>query len=1349
MKRLSVGVVVCLLALLCSVPSWAQGTASLTGVVSDPTGAVVPGAQAKLSNPATGVTLTTTSGGDGVYAFLRLAPTTYRLEVTAQGFKTAIRDRVVVAVGITTTLNVQLEVGAVAETVEVEAATAAINTSDASMGNPLLGAEVSRLPALDRNPAGLLSLQPGVAFVATGSTSGYGGGSFDDGRSGSVSGSRSDQTNITLDGVDVNDPQYGIAFTSVLRATQDSLQEFRVTTANYNADLGRSSGGQVQLITKSGSNELHGSAYYTHRNEFLNANDFFLNQAGQEEGKFRRHIYGASLGGPVVKNRFFVFGTFERLQESLFGSARRDVPSMGMRNGVFMYRCVDRAGFANCPDVPTPFVIGLDGNQYGVGPFGSCRIGTSGCGPIPAGVYALSQAELQALDPLGIGANPNVATHNQGFPAPNVPVAAGGVFDPFNIVGFRFAAPIDNEYMTYILRADVNLDAAAKHTLYWRGTLQDDVTNSTPQFPGQPPSTKELNASKGFAMGYKAVISPTTVNEFRWGITRLKEGTAGLQGQEYVDFRFISNLQDYESDSLGRTLPQYHFRDDFTLIRGKHTIGVGTDLRFTRNQSFDNGSSFQYFLTNASWTPFGGAELQPGSVRCMQGGTTPGTPCTSVPAVATLSAYRDGMISFMGVISQATAFYNFDRTGATLPDGSFVRRKFAVDEYEFYVQDQWRLTPALTFTYGLRYFVSSPPYETNGNQVVPFPNIHDWFENRRILMLNGLPTSQAGLFTFQLAGPANNGPHYYPFDYNNFSPRVALAWAPRNLGWFSGDGKLVIRGGYSLVYDRVGNGLATSFDAGGSFGMASNLTNNLGSCNPATCPRFVNVFNTSFRDGPDGIRGTADDFLPPSPGGGFPATPPTAIDVSTTLDSSIEHPYAHMINFSLQREFAGNLVVEAAYVGRRGRKLLLAQDKAMQADLCDPASGVCWFEAARQLVAYAAVNTGLPDGGLSALGPIAYWENLFPSFGPGGINGGCLQWQVFGTGCGFSATQVAYDYMMGYHGVFGDPGFGASTVMQDVDFFGFPGYMNCSSGSDIDGDLLPDCPFAMYPSQYVQLNAYTSIARSEYHALQLMLRKRMSQGVLFTINYTWSHSLDHSSNPERADVVSPFFAGGYSGATINAWAIDKEYSHSDFDMRHQLNGYYVVELPFGRGRRFGAEVPGVVNQILGGWEFSGIVRINSGLPAGIINARTWPTNWNLQGNATCAPVGAYVLGLAYGACPPTQNVKSTVSGGGPNLFADPAAALQQFRFTEPGERGLRNGVRADSYFSMDFALSKSFPIRENHKLQFRWEVFNLTNSTYFDAVSLFARIDVPSQFGSYSGVMGGPRRMQLSLRYEF
>ena len=406
------------------------------------------------------------------------------------------------------------------------------------------------------------------------------------------------------------------------------------------------------------------------------------------------------------------------------------------------------------------------------------------------------------------------------------------------------------------------------------------------------------------------------------------------------------------------------------------------------------------------------------------------------------------------------------------------------------------------------------------------------------------------------------------------------------------------------------------------------------------------------------------------------------------------------------------------------------------------------FEAAQFFINAAASGVTLAN-----IGTIPFWENLFPGFGPTGVNGGCLGWAVLGSGCGFTATQVAYDYVMGYHGTNGNPGFGTSTVWEDIDRFQFPSFMTCPGGTDVDGDGFPDCQYALFPGQWVQLSGLTGLARSEYQAFQFTLRKNTSHGLMFNLNYTLSQSKDHSSTPERFNAGATIGAG-YSGYMINSWDIDQQWGISDFDMTHQMNAHWVYDLPFGRGRAFGSQANSFANAVIGGWSISSIIRINSGLPLTVINGRTWPTNWNYQGNGVCAPAGSYILGLATGPCPGTQTTRAATHSGvtdsSPNAFANPDQALTSFRYGATGESGGRNLMRGDKYMSMDFGISKSFNTPwEGHRVEFRWDIFNLTNSAFFDTGSINASIGDPGTFGDYTAVLGGPRRMQVQLRYQF
>ena len=390
------------------------GTAALYGKVTDQQGGALPGVTVTITNAAAALTRSTVTDAAGDYQFLALTPGPYSIKVELTGFRTAIRDNVQLAVDVRTKMDVPMEIGQMAETVEVTSVVSPLNTTDASMGNVITGNQVRALPLEARNVVGLLSLQPGAVYLPNTTNT--------DPRSGSVSGSRADQSNVTLDGVDVNDPQFGTAYSSALRVTTDALQEFRVTTSNYGADTGRSSAAQVSLITKSGTNNFHGSGTYTERDTKFSSQEYFLGLSGQPKAKLDKKIGGGAIGGPILRDKLFFFGNYERLQESSESPVLRSVPSDSMRDGVLIYGCADPGG---CP--------------------ASTVQGFTSSHPIPAGFYGLSPAQLTAIDPLHLGPSQAVASIFTQYPSPNDPG-----LDGYNIMGYRFSSPIENRFNTYI-----------------------------------------------------------------------------------------------------------------------------------------------------------------------------------------------------------------------------------------------------------------------------------------------------------------------------------------------------------------------------------------------------------------------------------------------------------------------------------------------------------------------------------------------------------------------------------------------------------------------------------------------------------------------------------------------------------------------------------------------------------------------------------------------------------------------------------------------------------------------------------------------------------------------------------
>ena len=405
--------VVALVALVFAGTARAQsGTAALYGKVTDQSDAALPGVTVTITNAAAGITRSTVSDAEGTYQFLGLPPGTYAVKAELTGFRTATRDKVELPVDVRTKMDLPMAIGQMSETVEVTSMVSPINTTDASLGNTISGTQIRALPLEANNVVGLLSLQPGAVYLPHTLNT--------DPRSGSVSGSRADQSNVTLDGVDVNDPQFGTAYTSALRVTTDALQEFRVATSNYGADTGRSSAAQVSMVTKSGTNMFHGSGTYTERDTRFSSKEYFLGLSGQDKAKLDKKIGGGAVGGPIKKDKLFFFGNYERLQES----SETPVLSRFPRT-----RCV-MACWSMAATIPRRARVAR------------CRASRVRTRFRPA-TMASSLRSWPQLTRCIIGPSQAASQWFNQYPHSNDPGTDG-----FNIVGYRFASPIDEQFNT-------------------------------------------------------------------------------------------------------------------------------------------------------------------------------------------------------------------------------------------------------------------------------------------------------------------------------------------------------------------------------------------------------------------------------------------------------------------------------------------------------------------------------------------------------------------------------------------------------------------------------------------------------------------------------------------------------------------------------------------------------------------------------------------------------------------------------------------------------------------------------------------------------------------------------------
>ena len=457
MRRLTRAVMVVLFLFALPLSTFVQGqssTTSLRGTVSDPQGAVLPDATVTLTNPAIGFSESKKTDRDGVYQFLQLPPGTYTLTVTKAGFATLKEGNLQLLVNVPATSNISMHVKGETSVVEVTSTGVQVNSQDATIGNAFGTSQIEALPFEGRDPTQILSLQPGVTFVGA-QTNAH---QDNDSRGGSVSGARSDQTNITLDGIDDNDQVKGYAFEGALRSTLDSLQEFRVTTSNSNADEGRSSGAQVALVTKGGTNSFHGTAYEYNRNNVGYANDWFNKQAELESGlpnvpgQLIRNTFGATVGGPIRKDRAFFFLAYEGQRTRENAQVTRVVPSDNLRAGTMQYLFCP-AG-ATCPptadQVQTLTATQLAGMDTLAAGNGNCPWATAaGCGP-----------------------DPNVEALFNQYPHSN----STAVGDGFNFVGYTFAAPTPG--CTQYLRRKVRLQSdpeSARLRTRWNARRQSRI----------------------------------------------------------------------------------------------------------------------------------------------------------------------------------------------------------------------------------------------------------------------------------------------------------------------------------------------------------------------------------------------------------------------------------------------------------------------------------------------------------------------------------------------------------------------------------------------------------------------------------------------------------------------------------------------------------------------------------------------------------------------------------------------------------------------------------------------------------------------------------------------------------
>jgi hypothetical protein len=1235
----------------------AQSVSGATGVVSDSSGSLIPGVTVKLERPAVGFVKETTTNEGGSYEFRGVPPgAAYRLTFQKNSFKTSTLDNLTLAVTEIATFNTVLELGEISQSVEVSAeSVAALNTTDASIGNDIDTRRVAELPSLFRtNAAALLTLAPGV--VATSDN-----GREQDSQQGSVTGSRADQSNITLDGLDVNDESIGQAFTAVGSTPIDSIQEVHTTVGQPNADFGRSSGGQISLVTKSGTNNWHGSAHEYNRNTVFAANDFFNNKNGIPLPALNRNQFGGSIGGPIKKDRLFFFFNYEGRRDALSTQVEQIVPNDTFRSGQLNY-------------------IDANGN-----------------------VQTASMAQLQAIDPAGVGVNQSFLDFiNSRYPVGNDP----SVSDGLNTTGFLFNVPIHRRDNIYTGRLDFNL--TQKHKLFGRIQMDrftdDDSVNVLPQFPSDPfPQATIINHSRSWVVGETWTITNNLINQAVVGLSR-----------QVLDFpiSFTPSAPNILAPSLisapfadirgqARNVAVPEIRDDLSYVRGKHAFTFGTDIKPIRVKT-----------ANQSDVNFVSIGLG-GTLNALDDSTRPAD-ISSDPAAQ--AEWDRAFPLILGRYGQTSSFVAYDHDGNALAPFTMTHRNFHYNEYEFYGQDSWRVRPNLTVTYGLRWQYHSVPFEATGFQTVSNQNLNTIFPIRVANALQGISGNDAApLVSYNLGGPANNGPNYYAPDYRDFSPRLGIAYTPSFssglLGSLFGNRKTTIRAGGGIVYDRVLSTLSFELDEQ-TFVFDSNPVDNYGGSDPstslATSPRFTSLGAPPVPPAPPAVRP-----LPLTPNvdstgapvglanGGFPGF--------LQFDKNFKTPYSYTYSLGVQRELPGNFVVEVNYYGRLGRKLVAVGDAAQTLNFKDAAS--------KQFLkaAFGNLQSQVQSGGAITEQP--WFENQMQS------------------ATGATCPQI--------NAAFGLP-FTTCTEFVGQGLSNFVGVGDLSSTIlvlDELGLLNPNVALYAQTGANGYIGNYSS---SSYNALLGSLRKRYSNNLQLDIDYSYSRSIDNQSN-----IINNTNQFSFNGQGLICDLTNLRTCRADslFDARHIISANYVYDLPVGRNQHFLRNANAVVNALLGGWSTSGILSYRTGFPF-TTHTSTFPINFTQDAPAVFNGDRSAVR----------QGIHTDPTTGAIQFFANQDSALGAFSFPFGGDTGTRNPIHGPSFTNLDVAVYKNFtmPWSERQKLQFRWEAFNVFNHTNFavpgDPTSLTNSNNIltnPQAFGVINATAGAPRQLQVSLRFDF
>jgi hypothetical protein len=1323
---------------LVGVPVLGQSSAagSLTGTVTDPTGAVVPGASVTVKNDATGQEFTAKTNDEGMFNISSLGSGLYTATIAVKGFKQAKVTAIKVDAGKPASFTAALEVGSQDQTVTIVGSAELLQTQTATVGTTLSGRQITDIPTASRDALDLVLALPGTTTPGRPRTS-------------SVNGLPKGALNITLDGINVQDNllKSNDGFFTYVRPRTDAIQEVTVSTSNPGAESSAEGAVQIKFVTAAGGNEYHGGGYWYHRNPALNANYWFNNRdlaadpvthkAPQQ--RILLNQFGVKVGGPISipgvfsgKDRAFFFVNYEEYRLPEKSTQRvRNLPTEDAINGIYKFTTT---------------------SQTYAPPAGvTCTTGaTRTCAVNVLTMAAGTPGLATTVDPTISALLKSMRTAASSVNAVLINIASSPNIQQF---GFFNTGLTTRRFPTVRLDANLGKNHHLENITNYQqfdGTA-DFLNGRDPAFPGFPNFGAQTSNRFSNTAAWRWNITPNIVNEARFGQT----GGTSFFSAEATPAQFAN--QGGANLALGnlgvssatvttaperRNSPVQQFSDNLSWNHGNHTFNFGGSM--TRVNLWINDQTVVPTVNfGISGTLAGDAAafnaFAPLNATVGQQGAAANFYSTLVGRISSLARYA--------ALNENTNKYSVQ--------DQFVSRARQV-EYGFYAQDTWRFRPNITLTGGIRWEVQGPFQSLNNTLAqVSYAGLFGESGVDNIFKpgtLTGSPTQYTNFAS---------GSKAYNTDYGNFAPSVGFTWSPnfkegllRKLGGESG--QTVLRGGFSMAYVREGTNTFLSILAGNP-GQTIDASQNI------TGTPYALTFGNLFRNGipappPFGSVAGTLPAAPTYPNTGF------ITDGANAFDPNLKTGYVESWTAGIQREFKKDNVIELRYVGNRGHQLW------RQVDLNE-----------QNLIE----NGALAEFKLAQGNVLA---NLAAGRG--------FTMKYFGAGTGTSPLPIAFKNIQPNTAGANDPNNAAhysSTLWANTTVLGglnplnpapgvgrcCGGYWGVFSGTANEATFAPVRATWNFPSNFWVVNPgkrggsfiVNNNGQTWYDAATIEFRRRMSRGLLIQANYTFGKALGNTYASSAVVFDQP--------ATLRDYHLRRDVS--PFDVTQAFKSNFIYELPVGRGRQFLGNSKGLVNGFLGGWTFNGNIRLQSGSAVNFGNVQlVGMTRKDLQkaigiyrdqANSDNSAFSGQVYYLPLDIRLNTFRANSTSFTAAGAVYTQGAPSG---RFIAPagfgncvqaivGGCGFNNLViKGPSFFRFDLSVSKKIKFTERMNFEMRAEALNAFNNINFlvggagndvnggGALNsgFFGRYTAAYQDTSTTNDPGG-RLVQLVLRLNF